>query len=414
MASQFQEKKWFIKRNDINIGPLSYVNLIVWALQGFLFPDDVLIYEKGLRAHAADLISLSPLLHNQKGKRRPLIWAVSGGKGGVGKSVLSAMFGIALASLGIKTIIIDADFGGPDLHALFGINNSAPDYYDFAKGKNIKLGEIAIPSSFDNLKLILGARGELGAANPFFFKKLKFLQAVRNLNAQYIILDLGPGTEYNNLDYFIAADIGIIITTPEPTSIQNASGFLKSSFKRKADIAIQSLISNGRRKGIEEYSNNSTILQQLINRMEELKLPGDAILERVFRNLDIKLVINMAFSEEDNKNIGLLSKYLARELGMQLDFVGSACFDPKLRQALLKSQLSTISTRSNPFFEDCLYIVQELMKHKTVEHVKLPISQLYKEKGEKDKGDICGIRCRAWEDCEFKVPGHVCRVRMII
>ena len=52
--------------------------------------------------------------------RAPRIWSVGGGKGGVGKSVVTSSLAAALAGLGRRCVVIDGDLGGANLHTLLG------------------------------------------------------------------------------------------------------------------------------------------------------------------------------------------------------------------------------------------------------------------------------------------------------
>ncbi|MBW2091668.1 MAG: P-loop NTPase, partial [Deltaproteobacteria bacterium] len=66
-------------------------------------------------------------------KRRSEIWAVGGGKGGVGKSFLISGMGSSLALEGKQVILLDADLGGANLHTFLGINkpeNTLTDFFD--------------------------------------------------------------------------------------------------------------------------------------------------------------------------------------------------------------------------------------------------------------------------------------------
>ena len=69
-------------------------------------------------------------------------------------------------------------------------------------------------------------------ANLNQLKKAKILNQLVEIDADYIILDLGAGTTLNTLDFFIAADKGIMTTLPEPTAIENTYRFIKSVFHR--------------------------------------------------------------------------------------------------------------------------------------------------------------------------------------
>ena len=51
------------------------------------------------------------------------LWAIGGGKGGVGKSITTVMLGAMLARLGKKVLLVDADLGGSNLHTFLGIRS---------------------------------------------------------------------------------------------------------------------------------------------------------------------------------------------------------------------------------------------------------------------------------------------------
>jgi len=51
---------------------------------------------------------------------RKIIWTIGGGKGGSGKSFITANVGICLAKSGLRVILIDADLGGANLHTFLG------------------------------------------------------------------------------------------------------------------------------------------------------------------------------------------------------------------------------------------------------------------------------------------------------
>ena len=63
------------------------------------------------------------------------IWSVGGGKGGIGKSVVTANIGCALAMAGKKVVLVDADLGGANLHTYFGIKFPEKGLEDYIKGR---------------------------------------------------------------------------------------------------------------------------------------------------------------------------------------------------------------------------------------------------------------------------------------
>ena len=66
-------------------------------------------------------------------KARPRIWAVGGGKGGVGKTVITANMAICLSQLGFTCVALDADLGGANLHTILGMAGPDRTLSDFIR-----------------------------------------------------------------------------------------------------------------------------------------------------------------------------------------------------------------------------------------------------------------------------------------
>ena len=171
--------------------------------------------------------------HADRPTEPPIIWAVGGGKGGVGKSVLSTIFALWLARMGKRTIIVDVDLGGANVHTLLGIKSPPKTINDYITKKYPNLEDICINTGVENLRLLSGASEILSLANLQFAQKVKIIQGLRQLNAEYVILDLGAGTSYNVLDFFLIAQRQIVMLTPQPISIQNSYAFVRNAVYRK-------------------------------------------------------------------------------------------------------------------------------------------------------------------------------------
>ncbi|MET0339373.1 MAG: P-loop NTPase [Polyangiales bacterium] len=160
------------------------------------------------------------------------VWAIAGGKGGVGKSVLAANLAVAVARRGLRCLLIDADLGGGNQHTLFGVEAPRVTLDAFLAGEARSLVEVSGRTRYHNLALVFARCDALGAANPKHSQKQKFLRHVASAPADVVILDLGAGTTLNTLDLFLAARVQVVVTTPELTAIQNAYGFIKCASQR--------------------------------------------------------------------------------------------------------------------------------------------------------------------------------------
>ena len=153
-------------------------------------------------------------------EQRAKLWAVGGGKGGVGKSFLTTNIGVLLAKEGKRVVLMDLDLGGANLHTCLGVTDLDRGVSDFLMRRYEELEEALVPTQVPNLFLLSGAQDSLNIANPKYAQKIRLLRELKKIEADYILMDLGAGTSFNTLDFFIAADTQLLVAIPEPTSIE--------------------------------------------------------------------------------------------------------------------------------------------------------------------------------------------------
>ena len=156
----------------------------------------------------------------------PKIWSVGGGKGGVGKSMVAVNLAVTLSKLGEKVLLIDADLGAANLHTFLGIGNSKTTLCQFLNGAVTEIKEVISKTPVPNLEIISGAKDPLDAADTKKDAIEMLKEGIKGVDHDYVILDIGPGTSGHILELFLLANQGILITTPEPTSIDNTYRFL--------------------------------------------------------------------------------------------------------------------------------------------------------------------------------------------
>jgi flagellar biosynthesis protein FlhG len=167
------------------------------------------------------------------GRSSHRIIAIGGGKGGIGKSLIAVTLGIELVRRGLRVVLVDCDLGGANLHSFLGMEYPKETLSDFVLRRVESLSQLVITTPVPGLGLISGARNAIRVANPVHQQKLRLLRALAKLDADVAILDLGAGTHYNVVDFFVEAPYGILVIVPEPTSVENAYRFLKAAFLRR-------------------------------------------------------------------------------------------------------------------------------------------------------------------------------------
>jgi flagellar biosynthesis protein FlhG len=127
------------------------------------------------------------------------IWAIGGGKGGVGKSLLASSLAIALSRMGNKVIAIDLDLGGANLHTALGVDLPKQCLGDYFSQRVPKIDQCVVPTGIPHLEIISGANDSVTITNIDHSQKTEFLSHIRQLDADYLIFDLGAGTSFNTL-----------------------------------------------------------------------------------------------------------------------------------------------------------------------------------------------------------------------
>ena len=169
----------------------------------------------------------------RKGNGARRIIAVGGGKGGVGKSLVAANVAIFLAQLGKRVVLLDADLGGANLHTFLGIDRPHITLGDFFGKRIDRVEDCVVETSIKNLGLLSAEGDPVWAVNPRPSARNRLLNQVRDLDVDYLICDLPPGSGFTALDFFLVADAGVLVVVPEPTSIENTFRFIKSAFLRR-------------------------------------------------------------------------------------------------------------------------------------------------------------------------------------
>lgn len=172
-------------------------------------------------------------------RQQPTIIPVASGKGGVGKSLLSANLAITLAKLGHATVVADFDLGSPDLHTFLGFGEHCGSIVEFMHTPGARLCDYLQDSPWRHLKFLSGDSHRPFAANLSYHQKLKLIRQLSQLPVSYLILDLGAGNSYNILDFFRTASRGLMVTTSEPTAIRNMTAFFHHLTRRSLNRAMR-------------------------------------------------------------------------------------------------------------------------------------------------------------------------------
>lgn len=260
------------------------------------------------------------------------IWSVAGGKGGTGKSVITANIGIGLSLLGFRVIIIDGDLGGPNLHNYLNLKKPTYTINDFIINKISSLEDIVLETPIENLEIISGGTELLGVANLPYQKKQKIIRHINNLTADYILVDLGAGTTFNTLDFFNLSNKGIIVSNPEPNAKYDAYYFLKNAIFRKINNefkknkSMKAIIN----KFLKEHNNVIVEIPKFLNFLKSESDETNTLIENFLSSYKPKLLMNKIRNKDQIREGHWFVNLVKSFLLIDMEYAGHIVFDERV------------------------------------------------------------------------------------
>ena len=197
---------------------------------------------------------------------RPQIIAVASGKGGVGKSNVALNLSILLSACGRRTALVDADLGLANLDVLVDVNARVNLAHVIAGQKRLSDVVIDLPSG---VQFVPGASGLSRLAHLSDFQRAQLMQELASLEAEneVIVVDTGAGIGPDVLHFACAADMVLVVTTPEPTSVTDAYAFIKVLSQRgfAGNVALLVNLVADRQEGRLTYQRISQVARQFLN-----------------------------------------------------------------------------------------------------------------------------------------------------
>ena len=168
---------------------------------------------------------------------------ITSGKGGVGKTTVTANLSVSLSLLGKKVIAIDTDIGLRNLDVVMGLENSIVyNIVDVIEG-NCRLKQAIIRDKrFRNLYLLPSAQSK----DKSCINQYQMINLTNELKQKfdYVLIDCPAGIEQGFKNAIAGADKAIVVTTPEVSSIRDADriiGLLEASGIRDNQLVINRL-----------------------------------------------------------------------------------------------------------------------------------------------------------------------------
>lgn len=295
------------------------------------------------------------------------IWAVGGGKGGVGKSLIASSLAISLSRLHQKVVAVDLDLGGANLHTTLGVDLPQQSLSDFIGKRVSQIEDCVIPTGIPNLSVISGAQDSISVMHMGTEQKTRLMESLRKLDADYVLFDLGAGTSAHTIDFFLAADVGMLSVLPEPTSIENAYRFIKSAYYRKlrscpqlGHVAnlIDAAMDGKNDLGIRTPSD-------LFREVNAASPEAGLRMKEQIARFAPRLILNQVRTQTDI-DVGFSIKNVCkRYFGIDLDYLGYLDYDTSVWQAVRRKRPFMVEFPNSKLVANLDKITQHLVRKAT-------------------------------------------------
>ena len=265
------------------------------------------------------------------------IITLGGGKGGIGKSIMCTNLAVGMALSGQKVVLMDGDFGASNLHALLGISHPPYGFQDLFTNSRLDPESLLIETGIDNLKFISSAGDNPGSANIDPERVQTIISFLKQLKAHTVILDLGPGTSFNVLDFFNIHDQCIVMSTPEVTSVMKTFSFVRAALFRKISLhlkdapELQRLVDHSHPSQADVETCTIDILRGNIKKVDGSQTEE---VEKIIRSFKPEVIINRVRNKKDLQTGDNLISLVKKFLDVDLKYLGHIIESDQVRDSV--------------------------------------------------------------------------------
>ena len=285
---------------------------------------------------------------------------VASGKGGVGKSLLSANLAIALGQQGKRVVLVDLDLGASNLHLVIGQHPGVASLGSWFTEKS-QFKDIIQPTDYQNVSFIAGDSQIPDLTSLKHAQKIKLIRNLKNIDTDYLILDLGAGTHQFILDMFLLSPQGIIVSAPAVTATLNGYLFLKNAVFRLLYTTYKKKTPG--RELLDNLKKNSTSMQklyipQLVQALGRVDPDTTQLFVSRMQQFRPRLVMNMIENPADASKAQRIKTSCNQYLGLEIDFLGIMYRD-MLQDKALASQLPLVVYKPQSVLGQAIYRISD-------------------------------------------------------
>ncbi len=248
--------------------------------------------------------------------------------------MITANIGTLLARQGKRVLLVDLDLGSSNLHTFLEQPGTGRGLDAFLEKAVDSLDQAAEPTRIPNLFFISSRHCSTEAANLYTAQKQKIIRAIGSLDYDYVFMDLGAGTNFNMLDFFLTGNQGICIVTSEPTSIENTFNFIKAVYFRVVKRTLKLSVFNKVTRDLDLSGNGLDQSFRIVNEIAKQDSGIGDLLKEKLSEFDFKFVVNQVRKKDDPSLGYKIEKVCNRHFYSRFKFLGNIRYDEKVHDSI--------------------------------------------------------------------------------
>ena len=325
---------------------------------------------------------------------------IASGKGGVGKSLLAANLAVALGQGGKRVVLVDLDLGASNLHLVIGQRPGIASLGTWFSGKT-DFKDIIQPTDYQNVYFIAGDSQIPDLTSLKYNQKIRLIRNLKNINCDYLILDLGAGTHQFILDMFLLSPQGLIVSAPAVTATLNGYLFLKNVVFR----LLYTTFKRGTpgRDYLEQLKKDPLQMQklyipQLVQTLSNVDSQNTQLFIKRMQQFRPRLIMNMIEDPKDADRATRIKNSCNQYLGLEIEFLGLT-FRDIVQDKALSSQLPVVVYKPQSVLGQAIYRIADKI-------IAAPAHQFDADfTPESGNDNFQNIEDEANEDYNFKISG---------
>jgi len=303
---------------------------------------------------------------------------IASGKGGVGKSLVSANLAVSFAQAGKRVILADLDLGASNLHLVLGHHAPKLGIGTFLNNTKSNFADVITETDVRGLRFIPGDNEIPGTANLSPNQRKELVKELLNLqnDADILILDLGAGTHQSILDFFLLSNHGIVVSAPAVTAVLNAYVFLKNSiFRLMFTSCTKGSPARAELEGIRKDGAGHIYIPKLLPQIKKIDPASYEKFVHRLNSLHPRLIMNMVDSPKDADVAMKIRRSCEEYLALKIEHMG-VIYRDSLQDTALASRLPIVLYKPQSVLSQAIYRIADKILESPEDDFRLDDKQI--------------------------------------